>query len=328
MTRAFITGIAGFAGSHLAEHLLARGVEVWGLVEEGGNTANLAACRSGAAAARLHLVAGDLCDGPALAKIFQEACPDQIYHLAAVSSVRQSLDRPAETYRVNLLGTQALLEAAREASGHTRILFVSTAEVYGESANKATPLTEEVPLLPVSPYAGSKAAAELLACRYVRESGLDIVRVRPFPHTGPRHAPVFVYPDLARQLVEIQAGRRPPKLEVGNLSVRRDLSDVGEMVEGYTLALARGETGAVYNLCSGRIYSIREVLDMMIALLGVRVEIITRADRLRSSDLPVLAGSNRAFHERTGWQPVRPLESTLADLLAYWRGRVLQAPLH
>ena len=319
MTRAFITGIAGFAGSHLAERLLAGGAEVWGLVEGGGGTANLAACRSGVAAARIHLVTGDLCDGPALTGIFREACPEQIYHLAAASSVRHSLAHPAETYRVNLLGTAALLEAAREAGGRPRILFVSSAEVYGESAKKPTPLTEEDPLLPVSPYGSSKAAAELLACRYVRESGLDIVRVRPFPHTGPRHAPVFVYPDLARQLVEIQTGCRPPRIEVGNLDDRRDLSDVGDMVEAYTLALARGETGAVYNLCSGRVFSLRDVLDIMIGLVGVPVEIATQPDRLRPHDLPVLAGSNRAFCQRTGWQPTRPLESTLRDLLAFCR---------
>ena len=146
---------------------------------------------------------------------------------------------------------------------------------------------------------------------------MDIVRVRPFPHTGPRHAPVFVYPDLARQLVEIRAGRRPPRLEVGNLSNRRDLSDVGDMMEAYVLALARGETGAVYNLCSGRVYSVRDVLDVMIRLVGVPVEIATQPDRLRPHDIPVLAGSNRAFCERTGWRPTRPLESTLRDLLDY-----------
>jgi GDP-4-dehydro-6-deoxy-D-mannose reductase len=196
---------------------------------------------------------------------------------------------------------------------------VSSAEVYGESANAPGLLTEDAPLLPVSPYGNSKAAAELLACRYGREDGLDVVRVRPFPHTGPRHAPIFVYPDLARQLAEVRAGIRPPRLEVGDLEVRRDLSDVGDMVEGYILALARGERGAVYNLCSGRVVSLRDVLDLLIGLAGVHVDVVTRPDRLRSHDLPVLAGSNRAFCERTGWQPTRPLESTLRGLLDYCR---------
>ncbi|MBI4537228.1 MAG: GDP-mannose 4,6-dehydratase [candidate division NC10 bacterium] len=321
MRRAFVTGIAGFAGSHLAERLLAGGAEVWGLVVKAGETANLATCRSGPAAARIHLVPGDLCDGPALAGILREACPDEIYHLAAASSVRQSLERPAETFRVNVLGTRALLEAVRETGGHPRILFVGSAEAYGESAAAPSPLREEDPLLPVSPYGSSKAAGEILAGRYVREFGLDIVRVRPFPHTGPRHAPVFVYPDLARQLVEIETGRRPARLEVGNLGIRRDLSDVREMMEGYVLALARGETGAVYNLCSGRVVSLRDVLDIMMALVGIRVEIASTPDRLRPHDLPVLAGSNRAFHQRTGWQPTRPLESTLRDLLDSCRAR-------
>jgi GDP-4-dehydro-6-deoxy-D-mannose reductase len=322
VTRAFVTGVAGFAGSHLAERLLAEGTEVWGLVVDLRDTANLEACLAGPAAGRLHLVAGDLCDGPGLAAILEEARPDAVYHLAAAASVRHSLEQPSETFRVNVLGTAALLEAARQAAGRARILYVSSAEAYGESADGPAPLTEEEPLLPVTPYGCSKAAAEHLACRYGREEGLHIVRVRPFPHTGPRHAPVFVFPDLARQLVEIEAGLRPPRIEAGNLSIRRDLGDVLDIVEGYTLALSHGEAGAVYNLCAGRTYAIREVLELLIELAGVRVEIVTRPDRLRPHDLPVLAGSHHAFTNRTGWRPRRPLAATLQALLDSCRAQL------
>jgi len=320
--RILVTGIAGFAGSHLAERLLAAGAEVWGLAADPRRTENLAGCLAGPGAARLHLAAGDLLDRPLLQSLLAEARPEEIYHLAALASVRQSLGSPAETFRVNLLGTQALLEAVRESGGRPRLLLVGSAEAYGESAASAAPLVESDPLLPVSPYGASKAAAEWLACRYGREAGLPIVRVRPFPHTGPRHAPVFVYPDLARQVAEVEAGRRPPRLEVGELAVRRDLTDVRDMVEAYTTALARGEAGAVYNLCSGRVVSLREVLDSLLRLSGVSIEVAVRAERLRPHDLPVLAGSNRKFCQRTGWAPARPLESTLRDLLGYWRGRV------
>jgi len=320
--RTFVTGVAGFAGSYLAERLLGVGAEVWGLVASASETENLAACQASPAAGRLHLVAGDLCDAPRLAAILGESRPEAIYHLAATSSVRHSLRRPTETFRVNVLGTGALLEAARYAGGRPRILLVGSAEAYGESARKPGPLTEEDPLLPVSPYGCSKAAAELLACRYVREFGLDIVRVRPFPHTGPRHARAFVFPDFAHQVAEIAAGRRPPRIEAGDLDIRRDVTDVADMVEAYLLALEKGEPGAVYNLCSERVVTLREVLERLAALAGTEVEIDVRPDRLRPHDIPNLSGSSRAFRHRTGWRPARPLDGTLADLLAHARAQL------
>jgi GDP-4-dehydro-6-deoxy-D-mannose reductase len=323
--RVLLTGVAGFAGSHLAERLLAEGAEVWGLVADPRETGNLADCLAGPGASRLTLVGGDLLDLPLLGRLLGEARPDQVYHLAALSSVRHSLGNPTETFRVNVLGTRALLEAVREWGGCPRILLVGSAEAYGESAAAAAPLTESDPLLPVSPYGVSKAAAERLACRYGQEAGLPIVRVRPFPHTGPRHAPVFVFPDLARQVAEAEAGRRPPRLEVGDLTVRRDLTDVRDMVEAYTVALTRGEAGSVYNLCSGRVVSLREALDSLLRLAGIPIEVVVCGERLRPHDLPVLAGSNRKFCDRTGWSPTHSLESTLQDLLDYWRRRVASA---
>lgn len=319
--RAFVTGVAGFAGSHLAELLLERGFEIWGLVPESEGVGNLAACLAGPHAGRLHRVSGELGDEERLRALFEAIRPERIYHLAAVSSVRLSQGNPAETFRVNVLGTQAILRAARSAAEGCRLLYVSSAEVYGESAAGLEPLTEEAPLRPLSPYAASKAAAELLAVR-AGDAGQDVVRVRPFPHTGPRHAPTFVFPDVARQLAEIEAGRRPARLEVGDLGVRRDLSDVRDMVRAYALALEAGEQGAVYNLCSGRVHVLREVLDRLVALAGVPVEVTVRPERLRPHDLPLLAGSSRAFRERTGWAPVHPLDQTLTGLLAYWREQV------
>ena len=321
--RALVTGVAGFVGSHLAESLVSRGAEVFGWVVPGGSLENLDGIRADPARAeRLRIREADIAHGEGLAEVMADIRPEQVYHLAAVSSVRRSLEDPAETFRVNTLGTRNLLEAIRRAGVRPRILVVSSAEAYGESADLPRPLQEDDPLLPVSPYGASKAAAEAVACRYGSEAGLHVIRVRPFPHTGPRHAPQFVFPDWARQLAEAEAGRRPPRLHVGNLDVRRDLSDVRDVVAAYRLALERGEAGAVYNVCTGRVYTLREVLEALIALTRLEVEIVTEPHRVRRRDLQVLAGTSEALQARTGWRPTLPIGRTLADLLSYWREMV------
>jgi GDP-4-dehydro-6-deoxy-D-mannose reductase len=319
--RAFVTGAAGFAGSYLTELLLAHGAEVFGLVLDRSDVGNLEAALTGAWAARLHLVEGDLLAGAPLVDALRAIHPEQVYHLAAAASVRQSLTDPRETFRANVLGTHGLLEAVRQTALRPRILCVSSAEAYGESSREPTPLSEDRSLLPVTPYGSSKAAVEQVACRYTTDYDLDIVRVRPFPHTGPRQSPQFALPDWARQLAEIEAGRRPPRLLVGNLEVRRDLADVRDVVIAYGAALARGETGAVYNVCSGRVLSLREVLAILTGLATLSVAVIQESDRQRSQDIDVLAGSYRALRLRAGWEPTIPLERTLRDLLAYWRDR-------
>ncbi len=321
MLRAFVTGAAGFAGSYLTEHLLARGREVFGLVLDRRDAPNLAPAQAGERAALLHLVEGNLCDEPALRDAVHASRPDEIYHLAAQSSVRRSLEDPALTFQVNVLGTQAVLEAACRGAARARILCVGSADAYGESARAGRPLAEGDPLLPVSPYGSSKAAAEEVARRYGAERGLHIVRVRPFPHTGPRHSPQFVYPDLARQVCEIRAGRHAARIEIGHGEVRRDLSDARDVAVAYVLALERGEPGAVYNVCSGRSISVGETLQIMMRLAGVVAEVVVRADRLRTHDLEALAGSYQALQVRTGWSPRVPLETTLRDLLEYWETR-------
>lgn len=320
--RSLVTGAAGFVGSHLTDLLLARGREVFALIQPGLPTDNLADALAGPAADRLHLIAGDLLDAAGMARCLAEVQPHEVYHLAALASVRQSLDDPAMTFAVNVLGTQRLLDAALAACPGARLLSVGSGEAYGESSRHGRPLTEEEPLQPVTPYGSSKAAAEQLGCRYGRERGLDIVRVRPFPHTGPRHATQFVFPNFARQLAEIRAGLRPPALEVGDLQVRRDLLDVRDVVAAYVLALERGERGAVYNVCSGHGWLLREVLDLLIAAAGLQVDVAVRRERLRRQDLESLVGDPSAFEARTGWRPAIPLPRTLQDLLDYWGARL------
>lgn len=320
--RALVTGVAGFAGSHLAEFLLSRGAEVYGLVMPGGSFENLDGIRHDPRhTARLRLIEADIVQVEPLVAIIADIRPDQVYHLAAISSVRRSVADPRETFRVNVLGTRNLLETIRQAGVSPRILVVSSAEAYGESANLPRPLREDDPLLPVSPYGASKAAAEAVARRYGDQGGLHVIRVRPFPHTGPRQSPQFVFPDWARQLVEAELGRRPPRLRVGNLEIRRDLSDVRDVVAAYVLVLERGEAGAVYNVCAGRVYTLREALAVMIDLTRLQVEVVTERERLRPQDLPALVGTAEALHACTGWEASSPLTRILGDLLSYWRGQ-------
>jgi GDP-4-dehydro-6-deoxy-D-mannose reductase len=324
--RALVTGGAGFAGSHLCELLLAQGAEVYTLVMPGGSLGNFQEIWAKAACAeRLRVREGDIVDDESLVAAIADIRPDHIYHLAAVSSVRQSLEDPAEAFQVNTVGTRNLLEAVRRVGIRPRILVVSSAEAYGDSAKLGRPLQEEDPLLPVSPYGASKAAAEEVASRYVRDFNLEIIRVRPFPHTGPRHSPQFVFPDWARQLAEAEDGRRPPHLHVGNLDVVRDISDVRDVVAAYQLALERGEDGAVYNVCSGHAYSLRDVLQMLIGMSRIRVEVRAEPERLRPQDLRVLVGTPQTLHARTGWEATTPLRCTIEDLLTYWRSRFLSS---
>jgi GDP-4-dehydro-6-deoxy-D-mannose reductase len=321
--RALITGVAGFAGSHLAELLISRGADVYGLVLPGGSLENLDGIREDPTRAdKLHLIEADIVHEEHHVRVIAETQPEQVYHLAAVSSVRRSLEDPGEAFQVNVVGTRNLLEAIRRARMNPRVLVVSSAEAYGESANLPRPLREEDQLVPVSPYGASKAAAEAVAWRYWNDYGLHIIRVRPFPHTGPRHSPQFVFPDWARQLVEAAAGLRPPRLHVGDLGVRRDLSDVRDVVAAYVLALERGAGGCVYNVCSGRVYTLREVLEALIALTRLDVEVVAQPERLRVHDLKTLTGTPQALYAATGWQATTPLSRTLEDLLSYWRTRI------
>ena len=220
---------------------------------------------------------------------------------------------------MHVTGTVNVLETVAELRRPVRVLMVTSSEAYGRAGIEGSPLGEDAPLQPTSIYAASKAAADLAAEAFARSRALDVVRVRPFNHTGPGQRPDFVCPDFARQVAEIADGRRPPVIEVGNLDVGRDFSDVRDVVRGYADALAHGRSGEVYNLCAGHPIAIRSILDDLCALAGVSPEIRTASERFRPAEVPAYWGSAAKAETVLGWRPEIPWRQTLGDLLAWSR---------
>ena len=316
MTRVLITGITGFAGSHLADHVLAdhAGVEVWGTCRWRSRRENIEHLEG-----RLGLVDCDLADATAVKKMLETVRPDVVFHLAAQSFVPTSWVAPAETFHVNVIAQIHLFESIRALGLDPVIQIACSSEEYGLVMPDETPIRETNPLRPLSPYAVSKVAQDLLAYQYFRSYGLKTVRTRGFNHEGPRRGEVFVMSNFARQIAAIEAGFQDPVIRVGNLDAVRDFTDVRDMVRAYWLAAERGEPGEVYNIASGRGITIRSMLDRLVALARVEVRIEIDPARLRPSDVEVLLGDAAKFRAATGWEPTIPLERTLADTLDYWR---------
>jgi GDP-4-dehydro-6-deoxy-D-mannose reductase len=314
--RVLITGISGFVGQHLTEHLLADQpeVELFGLRRWRSEIP-----RGFAVVPSVRVMEGDLLDTPSLVRVLQASRPGVVFHLAASSSVAGSWDTPAEMMQVNALGTLNLLEAVRQLGSECRVVLACSAEAYGVVAEGELPIREEQPFRPVSPYAVSKAAVDLLGYQYFQAFHMPTVRVRFFNHCGPRQPARFVVSSLARQVAEIEAGSRPPRVVVGNLDVRRDFVDVRDVARAYWLAATRAEAGEVYNVAGGRSHAIREVLDHLLGLVKTKIEVVFDPARLRPAEIPVLEGDATRFRQATGWRPEIPFERTLADTLAYWR---------
>ena len=319
--RVLITGITGFVGSHLAEHMLSLGAEVAGSIRWRSKTENIEHLR-----ARVTLVETDLRDLSSVQNLLEVADPDCLIHLAAQSFVAASWSAPAETLYTNTVSQVNLLEAIRHRPRKPRFLVIGSSEEYGLVYEDELPVKETNPLRPLSPYAVSKVAQDLMGYQYFKSYGLPIVRSRAFNHEGPRRGDVFVTSNFARQIAEIEAGLRAPVVSVGNLEARRDYSDVRDIVRGYWLLLERGEPGEVYNLCSGRTWRIREVLDFLLARsLASGIEVKQDRARLRPSDVPVLLGDASKIRKAFGWSTEIPFEQTLLDTLEYWRRRIKAA---
>lgn len=320
--RALITGIAGFAGSHLADYLASEtDLEIWGTVlgSEDREPPNIALLKS-----RLHLLYGDLCDRDVCRIILARAQPDYIFHLAGRAVVGGSWENPWGAMEVNIRAQLNVLAGVADLGLDARILVVGSNEEYGSVRPEDLPIREEVPLRPNNPYGVGKVAQDLLGLQYHLSHGLQAIRVRPFNHVGPRQTEHFVVPAFARQIAQIEAGLHPPVMHVGNLQSRRDFTDVRDVVRAYWLILQRGEPGEVYNVGSGQAYSIQEILDDLLGFTDVQIRVETDPALLRPTDAPVTLCDPSKLRAVTGWEPTIPIEQTLADVLAEWRGKVIE----
>jgi GDP-4-dehydro-6-deoxy-D-mannose reductase len=313
--RFLITGISGFAARHLAERLVADGHEVF------GTTRRVPAAAS-PIVPREHIAAVDLRDRDAVAGVVRSVRPAGVFHLAAVTDVAASISDPDETYRVNLFGSLHVFAAVRAEAPACRVVWIGSSHAYGAVDAADLPVTERQQFRPLSPYAASKAAADLAAYQWARAEGLQIVRLRPFNHTGPGQAPQFVCADFAKQVAEIERGVHPPRIDTGNLDVVRDFTDVRDVVRAYVLAWERGVPGEDYNVCSGTGRTPRQILDGLLRLSGVQAAVTVRPDRQRSVDVPALVGSPTKLRQATGWAPAISWDETLRDVLADWRRRI------
>lgn len=313
--RALITGVGGFAGSHLADALLARPeTEVWGCVIGGP--------RPGYLAEQVRLIQADLRDPAAVTALLDRVQPDRLYHLAGQAFPQLSWADPWDTFETNLRPQINLLEAIRRMRLDPRVLIVGSNEEYGPVPPAELPVRETASLRPHNPYAVSKAAQDLLGLQYHLSHGLHIVRVRPSNHLGPRQDNRFVAPAFAAQIAGIEAGLQPPVLKVGNLSARRDFTDARDIVRAYWLVLEQGQPGEVYNVGSGRALPVQAILDGLLALTTVKIRVEVDPHLLRPSDAPLERCDPAKLRACTGWEPNIPLEQTLRDLLDYERAKV------
>ena len=310
-----ITGITGFAGSHLADYVLKEKLgTVIGIHRWRSDMRNIRHLTD-----KIDLHECDLRDAFSVRDLIDAVRPDKIFHLAAQSYVPTSWKAPTESLTTNIVGQLNIFEAVRKLEISPWIQLACSSEEYGMVYENELPIKETNPLRPLSPYAVSKVGQDMLGYQYFCSFGIKAVRTRTFNHTGPRRAHVFVVSDFARQIVEIEKGLRDPVIHVGNLDARRDFTDVRDIVRAYWLSLEKCEAGEVYNICSGTTWYIRDMLNMLLERSKVKIEIQQDPDRMRPSDVEVLLGDASKFKQATGWKPEIPFEQTLEDILNYWR---------
>lgn len=310
--RILITGISGFVGNHLVRHLLEESpnAEIHGTVLETQTIPNTICHRL------------NLKNERDTAQVIADVRPDHIYHLAATAVVHRSFDSPWETLENNIRIQLNVILGCIAAGIKPRMLIVSSGEVYGADQSPDHPTKEDAPMRPANPYGVSKVTQDMLGLQYFLSHQLPIMRVRPFNHIGPGQSPGFVTSDFASQIAKIEAGLQEPIMRVGEVSTERDFTDVRDIVRAYRLVIERGTPGEVYNVASGRTFSIRHILNTLLSFTDARIQVQTNSAGLHSSGIRRSWGDATRLRQATGWQPTISIEETLRDILNDWRQRV------
>jgi GDP-4-dehydro-6-deoxy-D-mannose reductase len=302
LRRLLVTGRSGFVGTVLAERIAATHAGAWKLADIPDRL--------------------DLRDAEETRALIEATCPDAVVHLAAQSAVPDSVRDPETTLRVNVLGTLNLLQALTGCGFRGRLLYVGSGDIYGHVPAEALPIDETRLPRPRNPYAVSKLAAEALCWQWHVSEGRDLVLARPFNHIGPGQSDRFAVSSFARQIAEIRLGKREPRILAGNLDATRDFTDVRDVADAYLALLEQGESGEIYNVCSGVERSIRSMLELLMALGGVRAPVEQDSGRLRHSEQPRMCGDPGKIVSSTGWRPATPLETSLRDALVHWEREI------
>ncbi len=315
--KALITGAAGFVGGHLARHLIDQDYSVAGVVLPQEARKAVETLPS-----EVSIIEADILDDELLNRAFADWEPGVVFHLAAFSNPESSWARARQTLEINILGSHNVLQAAVEVGVETRVLLVGSSQQYGHVAETDQPMREELPQRPLTPYAVSKASQELLGLRFFLSEQLPVLLVRSFNHTGPGQSASYVCSNFARQVAEIESGLREPKIEVGNLSARRDFTDVRDVVRAYVRIAEAGNPGEPYNVCRGEAFSVQHILDALLELTDADVTVRVDMTRYHVLDAPLIVGDNSRLRFELGWEPSISLEQTLSDLLKFWRIRL------
>lgn len=316
MEKILITGINGFAGSHLTEYILKNKLgEVHGTVRsKNSNLYRLKESRN-----EIELIYADITKKEEIKQVIKKIKPDKIFHLAANSFVPESFENPKKTFQTNLIGTMNLFEATKKYSEHSTIVSISSSEAYGLVLDNEFPIKETNAFRPLSPYGTSKASMDLLGYQYFKSHNLKIIRLRPFNHTGPKRSPKTVDSDWCKQIIAIEKGKQKPEILIGNIENIRDFLDVRDIVKAYWIASEKGKPGEAYNICSGKGLKLTKMLEILLKQSSKKIKTKIDIKRIRKSPITKLIGDPTKFMKETKWKPEISIEQMLKDVFEYWK---------